>query len=205
MTGPRYHGRTHLPGGTDPLPFYPGGLDLAYRYEWGIWDPVLDFLAYNDDDTPADNECLVGASVAVLQGQGAVTPPVTAVPSLSPRGSFISGNCSYKVTDDTTFASVTEIKLFPTWVADAAGIGPYVDWNGQEGAFDTEESMVGNGIVWDASASAGYPFVCLSSGHSRLTCRMVADGSLITATNPITFANDDVIQAFWTAFVFAYD
>lgn len=189
-----------------PAPRMTGvGMDLAYLYRWGIWDPILDFLAYDDTETPAANQCVDGASVAVLQGQGVVSPPVVGVGSLSPKGSFISGNCSYRVTSAATFAGVTEIRLFPTWVQDAQGIGPYIDWNLQEGLFGAQESMVGSGIVWDASAVVGYPFVCLSSGHSRMLCRMVADGSLITGTNPITFANDDVIMAFWTAFVNAWD
>lgn len=180
------------------------GMDLGYEYRWGIDDATLGFLAYQDDGTPATNQCMDGASTAVLQGQGAVTPPVPGVSTLSPEGSFISGNSSYRVTDDAVFAGVTEVRLYPTWVQDAQGIGPYIDWPLQEG-INNQESMVGSGIVWKASTQEGFPFVCWSSGHSRLRLRMVADGSLITATNPITFEDGDVIQAFWTAFVYNWD
>jgi hypothetical protein len=59
--------------------------------------------------------------------------------------------------------------------------------------------------VWDFTNNVGYPFDLWTRGHSKFICRLTADGSLITATNPFTFQDGDGIQAFWTCFVAGWD
>jgi hypothetical protein len=174
-------------------------MDLAYQYRWGIGDVTLDWLDYQDDNTPATNQCVEGGSVAILQGQGVVSLPAYANPTLSPEGSFITGQAWYTVTDETIFAGATEIYLMPTWARDAFGIGPYIDWNVPVNA------KTGSGVVIRGSTNERIPFDLFTEGHSRLKLRMQADGTVITATNPFSFVNGDTITAFWNCFVYNWD
>jgi hypothetical protein len=197
------HAWRHLPGGTDPLPIR-GGMDKGYEFGWGLWDEGgLDFLNLDGDGAPATNRCTEGASVALLQGQGEVVLPATPNPVWSPPGSFISGHCSYRVTDETAFAAVTEIRLLPTW-STSFGTGPYIDFNGTDFP-PNQAAKAGHGTVWDFTNNVGYPFDLWTRGHSKFMCKLTADGTDISGTNPFTFQDGDGIQAFWTCFVASWD
>jgi hypothetical protein len=179
-------------------------MDLGYEFGWGIWDEGgLGFLNLDDAGDPATNRCTDGATVALLQGQGAVTLPQDPDQFLSPPGSFISGHCAYRITDAATFAGVDEIRLLPTWSA-AFGTGPYIDWNGTD-VPPNLAAKAGQGTVWDFTNNVGYPFDLWTRGHSKFMCKLVADGSNISGTNPFTFQDGDGIQAFWTCFVASWD
>jgi hypothetical protein len=206
---PSYHGRTHLPGGTDPIPGFGGAVDLAQGYYEAFWDLVSGSTATID---PHDQS---GAMGGIVNADPGATPPrfdplnYSGAALLqgglsSDQGQMVLGNAAGIVIDASQMASITSLGIAPSWSTDPIGLGPYLPYNVRIGGGTIRQYSVDPddppSYAFDLFVEAASPF-----GHAFGTCRMTADGSLVTATNPIVWANDDVVTATWATFVWQWD
>lgn len=198
----RNHARRHLPGGSDPLPI-DITTDLAQRYNGAVWDNALGDLENagalagsigNDTGHPWTFDDWASGFALLQNG----VTPIPAAP-----GSLVVGNASAVVIDAGLLTGMTGLLINPTWAPDPVGQGPYFLAN----------PKVGSGVIrqWSVYPAdpPSYDFDLISEfevgGQALLTARLCADGSLITATNPITLDEGDSIDAFWTLFTWNWD
>ncbi len=167
LTGPSYHGKTHLPGGTDPIIGFSASLPVAYANrtttftvagDASFHQPAWTSVNINDD------------TVFTWPGTGSDSSLITATP-----GVYL---IAYQVLTAATPAS-------PDWIRTGATAGsPYDDFIGQTiGANTTTVKVFQTGVGSDF----GWQNFEISTGGGDFRLVFVKDSGPSVAIDAINF------------------
>jgi hypothetical protein len=167
-----------------------GGVAVTKGYRWG--------LAQGGIGTASSN--LVHSGAVIGQYQDGASDDSTGTAWLQggldgPKPSQITGNLFATVVAPSLLAS-TALQVFPTWISDANGTGPYL----------IVGQLIGRACIQQLSgAGARYWCDLVMTVDYAATLIYDGDGSTVTKTNPITLAANDIITGYWVAFTEGWD